>query len=77
MDRIGNLTSALPGEVCPRALWECLQLSGADVSEYAHETNTPEGREAGYQQWMRSGSVAEVVEAVRQLRADYDELAEA
>jgi hypothetical protein len=47
------------------------------VSEYAHETNTPEGREAGYQQWMRSGSVAEVVEAVRQLRADYDELAEA
>lgn len=56
-----------------RALWECLLLSGVDVSDYAYETRTEEGREAGFREFERRGTGAEVVEAVRQLRTDYDE----
>lgn len=55
-----------------RALWECLLLSGADVSDYAYETRTEEGREAGFREFERRGTGAEVVEAVRQLRNDYE-----
>lgn len=53
------------------ALWEILLLSGADVSEYAYETRTAEGRRTGYLEWLRRGSFDEVVEAVRGLREDY------
>lgn len=56
-----------------RALWECLLLSGADVSDYAYETRTAEGREVGFQGWMRHGTAAEVVAAVADLRRDYDD----
>lgn len=56
-----------------RGLWECLLLSGADVSDFAYETRTEEGREAGFREFAIRGSVQEVVDAVRELRADYDE----
>lgn len=60
-----------------RGLWECLLLSGADVSDFAYETRTDEGREAGFWEFARRGSVEEVVEAVRQLRQEYDEACDA
>jgi hypothetical protein len=56
-----------------RALWECLLLSGADVSDHTYETRTEEGREAGFRDWLRRGSAAGVVDSVRQLREDSDD----
>jgi hypothetical protein len=68
-----------------RGLWDCLVASGADVSDYCRGgptdpfwTGTPaESLDTGFEQWtrMRSASrmVAETVDAVQQLRADYDE----
>lgn len=60
------------------ALWDILLTSGADVSEYAHETRTRAGRSAGFEEFKRRGSTAEVVAAVEELRATgEDELREA
>lgn len=59
-----------------RDLWEILLLSGADVSIYATETRTEAGREAGFREWYRHGSCADVVEAVRELRESYDDACE-
>lgn len=56
-----------------RALWECLMLSGADVSDYAHETQSVKGRHFGAREFAKHGSPGEVVEAVRDLRESYDE----
>ena len=54
------------------ALWECLLFSGADVSDFAYETVTAEGRADGLREFCRRGSTVEVVDAVRKLRQDYD-----
>lgn len=59
-----------------RGLWECLLLSGADVSDFAYETRTEDGREKGFWEFAARGSVEEVVDAVRQLRKDYDDACE-
>lgn len=57
-----------------QALWECFLLSGADPSQYAIETRTERGRAAGLLAFARDPKHREMaVEAVRQLRADYDE----
>lgn len=58
------------------ALWDCLLASGADVSDYAYETRTREGRSAGFEAFKRRGTVAEVVQSVQELRNDYDEACE-
>lgn len=68
-----STSPGLSGGAETTALWEILLLCGADVSEYGYETRTEAGREACFQEWFRRGSASEVVEAVRQLRSDYDE----
>lgn len=61
-----------------RGLWDCLLAAGADISDYAYETVTAEGREAGFKQWVRMRTVAEMagetLEAVNGLREAYEEI---
>lgn len=71
------LTDDGPFLILARGLWDCLCMTGADVSDYAYETVTPEGRNAGFEQWMRMRTSAdladEVVEAVTELRHSHNE----
>ena len=64
--------------ILARGLWDCLMYSGADVSDYASETRTGEGRDAGFDQWERmrdsAEMAAEALDAVRELRDSYDEV---
>lgn len=63
-------------KVLARGLWDCLLIAGADISDYAEETRTEAGRDAGFAQWARMRTfrdmAGETLEAVTMLREEAD-----
>lgn len=57
-------------EQLERELWNTFLETGADPSDYTHETRTAEGQEVGFQDFRKRMMLGDVKFAVQDLRDD-------